>query len=231
MRNLWRLLAFDLAAPALILAALAGIGVVLDWPTWWVSVASMLGLLVVQGVLVNLYLLRRDGVSVGTDDDAPGLRLAVAGVAAGAAVAAALVAHTHWTVADRTFEADRAAVVSVATEVAEATATFSPAEPTAGIERAAALMVPGSATAFRDNFGRSTADLAKRRITAQAQTVSAGLESLAPDGATAVVVMRTSQTAPGKSASRAVVGLRLSLQPSAEGWRVVDIAPLQRVDG
>ena len=42
MRNLWRLLAFDILAPLAAIAALLVIGVVLDWPLWWVSACSVL---------------------------------------------------------------------------------------------------------------------------------------------------------------------------------------------
>ena len=55
----------------------------MDWPLWWVSLASVLCLLIVEGVIVNIVLARRDGVTVGTDDDGPGLRLAVVGLGNG----------------------------------------------------------------------------------------------------------------------------------------------------
>ena len=81
---------FDLLAPLAAVAALIYIGMALAWPLWWVSVCSVLCLLVVQGVIVNIVLARRDAVTVGTDDDGPGLRLAVIGTAAAAVVAAAV---------------------------------------------------------------------------------------------------------------------------------------------
>ena len=43
MRNLWRLLAFDIVAPLAAIGALVMIGVVLGWPLWWVSACSVLG--------------------------------------------------------------------------------------------------------------------------------------------------------------------------------------------
>ena len=73
MRNRWRLLAFDILAPLAAVVALLAIGVVLAWPLWWVSVCSVLVLLIVEAMAVNFWLLRRDSVSVGTDDDAPRL--------------------------------------------------------------------------------------------------------------------------------------------------------------
>jgi len=90
MRNLWRLLAFDILAPLAAIAALLAIGLILGWPLWWVSACSVLVLLIVEGVGVNFWLLRRDAVSVGTDDDAPGLRLAVVFLCTAALVAAVL---------------------------------------------------------------------------------------------------------------------------------------------
>ncbi len=98
MRNRLRVLRFDLLVPLAAIAALVYVGIALAWPLWWVSVCSVLCLLIVQGVLVNGVLFRRDGVTVGTDDDGPGLRLAVVGVAAAALVAAVVVGYLQWTV-------------------------------------------------------------------------------------------------------------------------------------
>jgi len=95
MRNAWRLAAFDVLAPVAALVALFGIGAVLAWPRWWVAVAAALALLIVEGVAINFYLLRRDRVTVGTDDDAPVLRLAVVFLAAVALCAAVLTGYTH----------------------------------------------------------------------------------------------------------------------------------------
>ena len=50
MRNLWRLLAFDIVAPLAAIAALLMIGVILGWPLWWVSACSVLLVLIVEGV-------------------------------------------------------------------------------------------------------------------------------------------------------------------------------------
>ena len=94
MRNRWRVLAFDILAPAAAVAALVFIGIALAWPLWWVSVCSVLCLLIVEGVVVNFVLARRDSVTVGTDDDGPGLRLAVVAVATAALVAAVVVGYT-----------------------------------------------------------------------------------------------------------------------------------------
>lgn len=226
MRNLARVLAFDIAAPLAAIAALLGIGVVLGWPLWWVSVCSMLCLLVVEGMIVNFVLYRRDSVTVGTDDDGPGLRLAVAALAAAALVAALAVGYTRWTVPDRNFRSDTAEVVQIATAVAEATATFTPGAPTTSIDRAASFMASDRAEAFKDEFGKATADLAKRNVTAQAQTISAGLEALGASAASVAVVMRGTQSQPGQPPDTAVLALRVGLVKQDGKWLVLDVAPI-----
>ncbi|WP_059015124.1 hypothetical protein [Mycobacterium sp. M26] len=226
MRNLARVLAFDILAPLAAIAALLAIGVVLGWPLWWVSVCSMLCLLIVQGVIINVVLYRRDSVTVGTDDDGPGLRLAVVALAAATLVAAVAVGYTRWTVPDREFRSDTAEVVRIATAVAEATATFAPGAPTASIDRAASFMAPDRAEAYRNEFGKATADLAKRNVTAQAQTLSAGLEALGPSAASVAVVMRGTQTQPGQPPDNAVLALRVGLAKQDGSWRVLDVAPI-----
>ncbi len=54
MRNRLRVLAFDIAAPLAAIAALIYIGMAMGWPLWWVSLASVLCLLIVEGVIVNV---------------------------------------------------------------------------------------------------------------------------------------------------------------------------------
>jgi len=114
----------SVAAPLVAIAALWMIGVVLAWPLWWVSACSMLVLLVVEGMSINFWFLRRDAVSVGTDDDAPGLRLAVVFLCAAALSAAVLTGYSHWTRSDRDFKRDSHEAVQVATGMAEAMASF-----------------------------------------------------------------------------------------------------------
>lgn len=226
MRNVLRVLAFDVAAPLAVIAGLLAIGVMLDWPPWWIAVCSMLCLLVVQAVIVNVVLYRRDSVTLGTDDDAPGLRLAAAALAAVTLAAAAVVGYNAWLIPDRAFTRDSAEVARIASDVAEATATFTPADPTSAIERAAAVMVPESAAAFKAQFGSATADLAKRNVSAQAQTVSVGLEAIGPAAASVAVLIRGTQSAPGQEPSTAVLGLRVALTRADEAWKVVDVAPI-----
>lgn len=226
MRNLLRVLVFDVASPLAVAAGLVAIGVMLQWPPWWVAVCSMLCLLVAQAVIVNIVLYRRDSVTVGTDDDAPGLRLAAAGLAAATLASAAVVCYNAWTLPDRAFAHDSAEVVRIAGEVAESTATFTPGDPTSAIERAAAAMVPESAEAFKKQFGGATADLAKRNVSAEARTVSAGLEALGPAAASVAVLIRVTQSAPAQQPSTAVLGLRVSLTNKEQTWKVIDVAPI-----
>jgi hypothetical protein len=226
MRNAWRVLAFDIAAPLAAICALLAIGVVLGWPRWWVSACSVLVLLIVEGVMVNVWLLRRDSVTIGTDDDAPALRLAVVALCAVAVVSAVLTGYTHWTLPDRRLKADSTEVVRIATGMAEATATFSPQEPTASIDRAAAMMVPEQATAFRDNFGKATADLAHRNVTASASTLEAGVEAIGPAAAAVAVVLRATQNASGQPPSNAVLALRIALTKQSDHWLVLGVSPI-----
>lgn len=226
MRNAWRVLAFDIAAPLAAICALLAIGVVLGWPRWWVSACSVLVLLIVEGLMVNVWLLRRDSVTVGTDDDAPALRLAVVGLCAVAVVSAVLTGYTHWTLPDRRLKADSVEVVRIATGMAEATATFSPQEPTASIDRAAAMMVPEQATAFKQNFGKATADLAQRNVTATASTLEAGVEAIGPSAAAVAVVLRAIQNTPGQPPDNAVLALHITLTKHSDHWLVLDVSPI-----
>jgi hypothetical protein len=226
MRNAWRVAAFDIAAPLAAICALLGIGVVLDWPRWWVATCSVLVLLIVQAVAVNVWLWRRDSVTVGTDDDAPALRLAVVGLCTVAVVSAVLTGYTHWTTPDRQLKSDSAEVVRVATGMAEATATFSPQEPTASIDKAASMMVPEQATVFKENFGKATTDLAHRNITATATTLEAGVEAIGPSAAAVAVVLKATQNTPGQPPDNAVLALHITLTKKDGRWLVLDVSPI-----
>lgn len=226
MRNLWRVFAFDVLAPVAAIAGLVLIGVMLGWPLWWVSVCSMLCLLIVQGAAVNAVLYRRDGVTMGTDDDGPALRLTVVGVATAALVAAVLVGYLRWTIPDRELQADTAAVIGIASSVAEASATFTPADPNAQIERAAALMTPQRAEAYRAEFSSVAKDLTSRNISGHAQTISAGVEAIGPEVASVAVVMRGTQNAEGRPPDHAVLALRVALAKIDGRWLVEDVLPI-----
>jgi hypothetical protein len=226
MRNRWRVLAFDVAAPLAAIAALVFIGAALAWPLWWVSVCSVLCLLILEGVAVNFVLMRRDAVTVGTDDDGPGLRLAVVGLTTVALVAAGLVGYTRWTGPDRNLKNDSAEVVRIASSVSEATATFTPQSPTASIDRAAALMSPQRAETFKNEFAAVANQLTSKNVSAQATTISAGVEAVGPNAASVAVVMRGTQNVPGKPPDIAVLALRVMLSKDNGHWVVDDVTPI-----
>ena len=227
MRNLWRLLAFDIVAPLAAVGALLMIGVILGWPLWWVSACSVLLVLIAEGVGVNLWLLRRDAVSVGTDDDAPGLRLAVVFLCAAALTAAVVTGYTHWTRSDREFNKDSRQVVQIATGMAEAMASFTPSAPTSSIDRAAAMMVPEQAGAFKEQYTKTSADLAQHNITAQAATLAAGVEAIGPSAASVAVILRVTQNTPGQPTSQAAPVLRVALTKRGSDWLVSDVVPVR----
>lgn len=226
MRNIWRLLAFDIVAPLAAIGALLMIGVILGWPLWWVSACSVLLVLIAEGVGVNFWLLRRDSVSVGTDDDAPGLRLAVVLLCASALTAAVLTGYTHWTTSDREFKDDSRRVVQVATGMAEAMASFTPSAPTSSIDRAAAMMVPEQAGAFKEQYKKTSADLAQHNVTAQAATLAAGVEAIGPSVASVAVILRVTQNAPGQPPGRAAPAIRVALTKRGSDWLVSDVVPI-----
>ena len=226
MRNRWRVVAFDIAAPLVGIAALVFIGMAMDWPLWWVSLASVLCLLIVEGVIVNIVLARRDGVTVGTDDDGPGLRLAVVGLATVAAVAAVLVGYTKWTVPDRNLRNDSAEVTGIASSVAEASATFTPQSPTASIDRATAMMSPQRAEKYKNEFAAVAKQLTSKNVSAQASTISAGVEAIGPNAASVAVIMRGTQNAPGKPPDTAVLALRITLSKNDGRWLVDNVTPI-----
>ena len=142
--------------------------------------------------------------------------------------AAATVGYTQWTRPDSTFDADRSQAVQVATQVAEATATFSPSDPLAGIEKAAAMMTADTAKSFRTSYAGTTAELAKNKVSQQGQVESAGIQALVPNAATVLVVLRLTQSTPGKAATQGAAGLLMSMTKDDGRWLVADIAPLQR---
>ena len=226
MRNAWRVFAFDIAAPLAAIAALLMIGYALEWRVWWVAVASVLCTLIVEGMLVNFVLFRRDRVTVGTDDDGPGLRLAVVGLTTAALVAAVLVGYRHWTQPDRRLTEAMDEVVPLATNVSEATATFSPQAPTSSIDKAAALMAPEQGAAYKQAFAKTAAELAAKNVTARAHTISAGVEAIGPDAASVAVVMRAVQTKPDSPPDEAVLALRVTLSKKDGNWLVFDVTPI-----
>jgi len=226
MRTTWRILAFDVAPPLAAIAALLYIGIALAWPLWWVAAFSVLCLLIVEAVIVNVVLARRDGVTVGTDDDGPRLRLAVAAGATATLVAAVVVGYLNWSVSDRNLRNDTAEVVGIATTVSEASATFSPQSPTASIDKATAMMSEQSAETFKKEFASVAKDLAGRNISAQATTISAGVEAIGPAAASVAVILHGTQNSPGNPSDTAVLALRVQLSKHDGRWLVDDVSPI-----
>jgi len=225
-RALWRVLAVDIAAPLSAIGGLLLAGLTLDWPVWAVSLCSVLVLLIVEGMVVNFLLLRRDKVTVGTDDDRPGLRFGVIALSAVALIAAAVLGYLRWTVPDRDLEADSVEVVKTAVGMAEAAATVSPANPDVSIDKAASFMVPDRVNAFRESIGRTATEMANRNITVEAQTLSAGVEALGPSAARVAVVMRSVQTVANQQVKQSVVPVRVTLTKRGDQWLVLEMSPI-----
>jgi hypothetical protein len=226
MRNRFRVLAFDVLAPLAAILALVYLGVALAWPLWWVAVCSVLCLLIVQGVVVNTVLWRRDGVTVGTDDDGPGFRLAVVGLTTVALAAAVLVGYTRWAAPQAQMNRDITEVVGIASSAAEASATFTPQSPSANVDRLTAMMTPKGADGFRGEFDSMAKDLTGKGLTVSASTVSAGVEAIGPQAAVVAVIMRGTQNAPGKQPASVALPLRVSLLKQDGRWLVDDLSPI-----
>ncbi|KAA8967508.1 hypothetical protein [Mycobacterium sp.] len=226
MRKLWRLSAFDVAAPLGTIAGLLGIGLVLGWPLWWVSACSMLVLLVVEGMVANFLGLRRRALTLGIDDSRPGLRLAVVAVCTTALVAAVALGYKRWTVPDRELKRDSAEVVQIASEVMVATGTIAPANPTASIDRAAAMVAPDHAHAFKEKFGQAAAKLASQNVSAEAATLAAGVEAIGPSAARVAVILRRTQNVWDQPPKSVVVAARVTLTKQNGHWMVVDVLPV-----
>ena len=79
--------------------------------------------------MVNVVLARSDGVTVGTDDDGPRLRLAVAAAATATLAAAVVVGYLNWSVPDRNLNNDTAEVVGIATSIVRGLGDVHSAEP------------------------------------------------------------------------------------------------------
>jgi hypothetical protein len=150
----------------------------------------------------------------------------VVGLTTAALVAAVLVGYARWTIPDRQRDSNTAEVVRLATSVSEATATFSPQDPTSSIDRAAALMGAQQAEAYKNAFAKTAADLAAKNISAQANTESAGVEAISNEAASVAVVMRATQTSPNAPPNRAVLALRVTLTKQDGQWKVFDVSPI-----
>ncbi|MDF2830046.1 MAG: rane protein, partial [Mycobacterium sp.] len=116
--------------------------------------------------------------------------------------------------------------VGIASSVAEASATFTPQDPNASIDRAAGLMTPERAETYRNEFAAVARELTSKNISGQAATISAGVEAIGPAVASVAVVMRGTQNAPNKKPDVAVYALRITLSKESGKWMVVDVTPI-----
>lgn len=226
MRNLWRVSAFDIAAPLAAIAALLAIGVVLRWQLWWVSACSILILLVVEGMTLNFLRARRGSLTIGADDNRAGLRLVVVAVSTAALVAAVAVGYTHWTVPDRNLKRDSAEVVRIAGKVMEDTQTVSPENPTGALDKATALVAPDHVAGFRDKFVNVIANLASHNVTIEAKTMAAGVEALGESSARVAVLLHRTQNVWDQPPKSTVVAARVMLGKQTGRWLVLDVAPI-----
>ena len=94
------------------------------------------------------------------------------------------------------------------------------------------MMSPESAEKYKNEFAAVAKDLASKNVSAQASTISAGVEAIGPNDASVAVIMRGTQNAPGKPPDIAVLALRVTLskdgRPLAGRRRVADQLPLEQ---
>jgi hypothetical protein len=88
------------------------------------------------------------------------------------------------------------------------------------------MMSPKSAEAFKNEFANVAKDLTSKNISAQASTVSAGVEAIGPGAASVAVILRATQSSPGKPNDSAVLALRVQLSKSDGRWLVDDVSPI-----
>ena len=226
LKDLSRMLAFDILAPVGAVAGLVLIGATLNWPWWWVSACSVLVLIIVEATAVNFWLLRRHSVTVGTDDDRPVFRLAAVAVCTAALVTAAAFGYRYWKTPDDDLSEGAKQVVPVATAMAEAAATVTPGNPNESIDRAAAMMVPDKVDTFRQSIGRTALDLAYRNVTAQPEALAAGVEAIGPAAARVAVVLRNVQTVPDQPPKQIIAPVRITLVKRDGNWLVAEITPI-----
>ena len=69
-------------------------------------------------------------------------------------------------------------------------------------------------------------ELTSKNVSAQASTISAGVEAIGPNAASVAVVMRGTQNVPGKPPDTAVLALRITLSKDSGHWLVDDVTPI-----
>ena len=88
------------------------------------------------------------------------------------------------------------------------------------------MMVPEQAEPFKEQYRKSTVDLAKRNVTATAATLAAGVEALGPTAASVAVILRVTQNTPGQPPSQAAPALRVTLTKHGDNWLVLNVAAI-----
>jgi hypothetical protein len=68
--------------------------------------------------------------------------------------------------------------------------------------------------------------LTSKNVSAQAATISAGVEAIGPQNASVAVMMRGTQNVPDKSPDVAVLALRITLTKDGGRWLVDDVSPI-----
>jgi hypothetical protein len=68
--------------------------------------------------------------------------------------------------------------------------------------------------------------LTSKNVSAQASTVSAGVEAIGPEAASVAVILRGTQSTPGKPVDTAVLALRVALSKHDGRWLVDDVSPI-----
>jgi hypothetical protein len=89
-----------------------------------------------------------------------------------------------------------------------------------------AMMAPQRADEYKNQFSAVAKELTSKNVSAQASTVSAGVEAIGPDAASVVVIMRGTQTVPNKPPDTAVLALRVALSKTDGRWLVDDVMPV-----
>ena len=87
-------------------------------------------------------------------------------------------------------------------------------------------MAPERAEAFKSEFAGIAKELASKNVSAQASTISAGVEAIGPQAASVAVIMRGTQSVPGKPPDNAVLALRVTLSKDSGRWLVDDVTPI-----
>ena len=88
------------------------------------------------------------------------------------------------------------------------------------------MMTSESAERFKNDFAAVGKGPGSRNVAAQASTVSAGVEAIGPQAASVAVILRGTQSSPGKPADTAVLALRVTLSKTDGRWLVEDVSPI-----